>query len=76
MEDILKLIESKDELIKEIDKKIEKENNPKELDLILKEKHKILNEKQQLTNILIKLSENNISNQSLTTKIKKKKKIL
>ena len=41
----MKFINSKDEIIKKIDNKIQGENNQGEIDLLLKEKNNILNEK-------------------------------
>ena len=41
----MKLINSKDEIIKKIYNKIQGENNQGEIDLLLKEKNNILNEK-------------------------------
>lgn len=76
MEDLIKIINSKDEKIKKLNDKIKKEKDNNEINKLLNEKNEIINEKIQLTNIIFKINPNNqVNNKIINDNTERKKPI-
>ena len=76
MEDLIKILNSKEEQIKKLNDKITKEKDHIEINKLLNQKNEIINEKIQLTNIIFKINPNNqVNSQIINDNTERKKSI-